>query len=86
MTTSTQSGETVKILDCDDVIYVPPTLATCPSCSCGLFALIQMHFVDTGVPVEDSIYVGCVECDAEICDPTATNVRQWISSNHRVKT
>jgi hypothetical protein len=75
----------VKALSPHDTISVPTILATCPACTSGLFALVRSYFADTGEPIENSIFVGCVNCDAEIGSPVLNDVRQWVHSNYRVE-
>ncbi len=69
-----------------DVVYIPGERGKCPACGGGLFAVVHTYLADTGEPVKSGIHVGCVDCDAEIADPLRSELRDWISSNFRVKT
>jgi len=75
----------MKVLDSHDVVYLPAGRGTCAVCGGGLFAVVRRYFADTGEPVQDSIHVGCIDCDVEISDPTVTAARQWVSSSYRVR-
>jgi hypothetical protein len=76
----------MRELGLHDVVYIPSDRGTCAACGGGLFAVVRTYFDKTGEPVEDSIHVGCVNCDVEIGGPIATALRHWVSSNYRVKT
>jgi hypothetical protein len=75
----------MKVLGSHDVVNIPADQGACPACGGGLFAVVRTYFADTGEPVEDNIYVGCVDCDVEVGGPSAKALRHWVSSNYRVK-
>lgn len=75
----------VKLLGSHDAVQVPSAQGTCPACGANLFGVIRSYFPD-GEPLEDTIHLGCVDCDAEIGGLLRNSLREWIVSNYRVKT
>ena len=74
----------MKVLGSHDVIYLPTNQGRCPACGAGLFAVVRSYF-DTGEPIEETIHVGCVQCDREFDVSITKPVRRWISTNYRVQ-
>jgi hypothetical protein len=72
------------VLGSHDVIYLPSDRGRCPTCGAALFAVVRSYF-DTGEPIQDTIHVGCANCDSEIGGSVTEPVRRWICDNYRVK-